>query len=393
MNMKPKNWLMLAGGIFVVLTLIGLMMRPSSVSVDTAMVQRGTLSIGVEEQGRTRARQRYTVAAPISGQLLRPDVQVGQQVQVGDVLVRIAPPPEDPRTEAVARAELAAAEARQRETEALLEESRGNYQRTLSEARRRSELYGKGLISIEERNQYAQNADAAKARLSSTEASLAAARAQVQSARSQLLGMNDVDEGMVDVQAPVSGQVLQVFEESARVIQAGSPLFELSAGNTLELVIDVLTQDAVTIHPGDPIEIVGWGVNNTLHGKVRTIEPRAFTKVSTLGVEEQRVNVIGDLAEPSDSLGAEYRIDATIITWSEDDVLLIPTSAIFRRVGAWHTFVVDSGVALLQQLKLGKRGTEFAEVLEGVQEEAQVILFPSDLIEAGVRVEAAERVK
>ena len=393
MNKKLKKWMMLAGGIVVVLVLIVLMMRPSSVSVDTAMVQHGTLSIQVEEQGRTRARQRYSVAAPVSGQLLRPDVQVGQRVQEGDVLVRIAPPLEDPRTEATARAELAAAQARQRETEAMLEETRGNYQRTLSEAQRRSELYGKGLISIEERNQYAQNADAAKARLASAEASLAAARARVQSARSQLLGMNDVDEGMVDVQAPVSGQVLQIFEESARVIQAGSPLFELSAGNALELVIDVLTQDAVTIQPGDPIEVVGWGLNTTLHGVVRYIEPRAYTKVSTLGVEEQRVNVIGDLSEPPDSLGAEYRIHAAIVTWSGEGVLLIPTSAIFRRSGAWHTFVIDSGVARLQKLELGQRGTEQAEVLAGVQEDAQVILFPSDLIEDGVRVEAVKRIK
>ncbi len=384
---------MLAGSIIVVLALIALMMRPSSVSVDAAMVQRGTLSIRVEEQGRTRARHRYTVSAPIGGQLLRPGVQVGQRVQEGDVLVRIAPPPEDPRTEATARADLAAAVARQSETEAMLEETRGNYRRTLSEAQRRSDLYDKALISIEERNQYAQNADSAKARLASAEASLAAARAQIQSARSQLLGMNDIDEGMVDVQAPVSGQVLQIFEESARVIQAGSLLFELSAGNALELVIDVLTQDAVTIHPGDPIEIVGWGLNTSLHGEVRYIEPRAYTKVSTLGVEEQRVNVIGDLAEPPDSLGAEYRIDAAIVTWTGEGVLLIPTSAIFRRLGAWQTFVIDSGVARLQQLELGQRGTEFAEVLKGVQEDAQVILFPSDLIEDGVRVEAGERKK
>ncbi len=384
---------MLAGSTVVVLALIGLMMRPTSVSVDAAMVKRGILSIRVEEQGRTRARHRYSVAAPVGGQLLRPDVRVGQRVQKGDVLVRIAPPPEDPRTEATARAELAVAKARQLETEAMLEETHGNYQRTLSETQRRSDLFGKGLISIEERNQYAQNADAAKARLASAEASLAAARAQVQSARSQMLGMNDGDEGMVEVQAPVSGQVLQVFEESARVIQAGSPLFELSAGNALELVIDVLTQDAVTIHPGDPIEVVGWGLNTSLHGEVRYIEPRAYTKVSTLGVEEQRVNVIGDLAEPPDSLGAEYRIDAAIVTWSGEGVLLIPTSAIFRRVGAWHTFVIDSGVARLRQLELGQRGTELAEILDGVQEQAQVILFPSDLIEDGVRVESDERIK
>jgi len=208
---------------------------------------------------------------------------------------------------------------------------------------------------IEERDRYAQSADAAKARLASVEASVAAATAQVESARSKLLGMNSGagDEGTIDVKAPVSGQVLQIFEQSTRVIQAGTPLFELNAGNALELVIDVLTQDAVNIEPGDTIVIDEWGASQSLTGQVRYTEPQAFTKLSSLGVEEQRVNIIGDLTETPDTLGAEYRISASIITWQSDDVLLVPTAAIFRRNDQWQVYVVDQGKARLQTLELG----------------------------------------
>jgi len=386
---KTKKWIAIGTGVILALLIAVLLMRPASVSVETAVIQRGNLIIEVKEQGRTRARDRYTVAAPIGGQLMRPDVLVGQTVAKGDVLVRISPAPEDPRTEAAERADLVAAQAYQRETEAQLEEARGNYQRVLREANRRNELYGRQLVSIEERDRYAQSADAAKARLASVEASVAAATAQVESARSKLLGMNSGagDEGTIDVKAPVSGQVLQIFEQSTRVIQAGTPLFELNAGNALELVIDVLTQDAVNIEPGDTIVIDEWGASQSLTGQVRYTEPQAFTKLSSLGVEEQRVNIIGDLTETPDTLGAEYRISASIITWQSDDVLLVPTAAIFRRNDQWQVYVVDQGKARLQTLELGQRGTDRAEVLNGLQEGAEVILYPSDLIEEGVSIE------
>ncbi|NND91897.1 MAG: HlyD family efflux transporter periplasmic adaptor subunit, partial [Granulosicoccus sp.] len=190
MNKRLRKWLISALVVIAVLALGVAWLRPAPVSVETAVLSRGSLSIAVEERGRTRASQRYSVAAPVSGQLLRTDVHVGQRVEQGETLARIAPPPEDQRTVATARAELAAAQARQRETEALLQEARSTLARARSEATRRTELYDKGLISIETRDQYAQNADAARARLASAEASVAAATAQVQSARSRLLGVD-----------------------------------------------------------------------------------------------------------------------------------------------------------------------------------------------------------
>jgi HlyD family secretion protein len=384
-----KRRLIIGSLILAVLPAAGLwLFRPVPVNVTASSLTRGSLSITVDEQGYTRASQRYTVTAPVSGQLLRTSIHIGQWVEQGQLLARMAPAPDDPRTEATARAELAAARARQQEIAAQLEEAQNALAYARSEMTRRIELYDKGLVSIETRDQYVQLVDTAKARVASVQASLEAARAQVDSARARLLGVDEMvgETGLIDVVAPVTGQVLQLFEENERVVPAGIPLFELAAGEALELVVDVLTQDAVSIEPGDAIRVSGWGGTDILQGIVRYKEPRAFTRVSTLGVEEQRVNIIGELLDPPASLGAQYRIDASIVTWQQDDVLLIPASAIFRQDEAWHAFVIDEGTARLRTLQLGPRGTRAAVLLDGAVEGERVIVFPSEQVLDGVRV-------
>ena len=372
--------------------LLVLFFRADPIRVETAKLARGPLLVSVEEQGRTRARHRYTVAAPISGRLLRTEVDEGNKVEAGDVLATMAPPPEDPRNQATARAELAAAEARLRESEAALSEAESADAQARRETERRRELFAQGAISIETREKYEQAARAASARLDTARASLRAARAELERARSRLLGIRvdgDGTQGLTSaVRAPVAGTVLRVHEESERVVPAGTPLFEIGEGDGLELVVDLLTEDAVAVEAGDAIEITGWGAANTLAGRVRYVEPQAFTEISALGVEEQRVNVIGDLLDPPASLGAGYRIEAAIITWRGDDVLRVPTSAIFQRDGRWHCFVIERGRARLRDVEIGHRGSEAAEVLGGLQAGEAVILFPSDLIEDGVAVTA-----
>ncbi|MCB1624181.1 MAG: HlyD family efflux transporter periplasmic adaptor subunit, partial [Pseudomonadales bacterium] len=250
------------------------------------------------------------------------------------------------------------------------------------------DLFAKGLVSAESRDSYSQNAAAERARASSARATLAAARSEVDSARARLLGVSGTANAAVtiEVRAPVSGTILRVVEESERVVQAGAPLFELGGSGGLELIVDLLTEDAVQVHPGDQIRATNWGGDHVLLGKVRYVEPGAFTKISTLGVEEQRVNVIGDLVDPPATLGAGYRVEAAIVTWTGEDVLKIPTSAIFRRQNAWRTFVVEDGRAHLRAVEIGRRGTEYAQVLGGLNEGARVIVFPSDLIDDGIRV-------
>ncbi len=393
MEKTSKNKTLLAVIATAALLFAALLLQPDVVEVDSFTVDRGTLVVTVQEQGKTRSRYRYAVSAPVTGRLLRSGYLVGDTVEAGDILARIAPPPQDPREGSMARSAVKAAEARQREAAARLEEALSNFQRATKESRRRNDLYERQLIGIEVRDLYAQTAVAAGARLDSARATLAAANAELEASRARLLGIdaNSDSEAVVAIPAPVSGTLLKIHEESERVLPAGSPLFELGEDDTLEIVIDLLTEEAMNVHPGAPVTITGWGGNKPLEGIVRYVEPGAFTKISTLGVEEQRVNVIGDIIDPPPGLGAEYRVEAAIQTWSGDNVLKIPLGAVFRRQGGWHTFVIDKGVARLRPLQLGQRSSEYAEVLAGVEEGGQVILYPSDLIDEGVKVRAIKQ--
>lgn len=372
---------------FMVLVIWSL--RADPLRVDTEVIQKGVLRVTVDERGQTRARFRYTVASPVTGRVMRTGLDEGDRVTAGEPLVQIAPPPEHLRMAETIKAELAGARARKRESDAVLEEARGLHERANDEARRREDLFARKLISAEERDYYAQIAAAAAARVVSAEAAAAAAAAGVSIAESRLLGIGGdlpQDDILIALPAPVTGRVLRVHEESERVVQVGTPLFELSQGDDLEVVIDMLTEDAVKVSAGNDVVIDGWGGDYSLSGTVRYVEPRAFTKISTLGVEEQRVNVIVDLNDAPPSLGAGYRIEASITVWSDSDILLIPASAIFRRKGIWHAFVVSDDRAQLRKIEIGQIGTEFAEVLSGVRQGDLVIVFPSDLVENGARV-------
>ncbi|GAB1268288.1 HlyD family efflux transporter periplasmic adaptor subunit [Aurantivibrio infirmus] len=389
MNQKNKRWITYIGVAILGVVVAALILQPKSIAVDIATIDRGILTVTIEEEGQTRARDRYTIAAPITGRLLRTEYKEGQTVQQGDVLTGIAPTPDDARTEAALRANVRAAQARLNEVRAILEEAEGNQKRAQAEFERRNDLYEKNIVSVESRDFYEQEALSSKARVASVKASVEAAEAALESASSQLIGINQStvqSSYVVPVVSPASGKVIRVFQESERVVAAGSALFELSSGADLELVIDLLTQDAVQVKAGDPIIITGWGGDSILKGEVVYVEPGAFTKISTLGVEEQRVNVIGHLIENTSLLGTGYRIEAAIVVWEADDILRIPTSAIFRRHNAWQTFVVENNQAQLRKIDIGKRSIDFAQVLDGLVEGEEVVVFPSDLIEDGVRV-------
>jgi HlyD family secretion protein len=361
--------------------------------VDTVSVESRELVVTVQEQGRTRARLPHIVTAPINGHMLRTTLVEGARVQQGDIIARLALVTEDTRTEATIRANLAAAQARYGAAQAALAEAESALPRARREAERRDRLFLDRMIGEEERDFYRQSVEAAEARLLSARAAATAASADVDNARAMLLGIDGAlnDENTLLVVAPASGTVQRVYERGDRVIPAGTTLFQISDGDALELVIDLLTQDAVQVTPGDPILISGWGGTDTLHGVVDYIEPQAFTKFSALGVEEQRVNVIGVLANGNTgtALGAEYRIEAAIVTWQGDNVLTVATSALFRRDGAWQVFVVEEGEARLRVVETGRRSRDYAEVLDGLQAGDQVVAFPSDLVQDGVRVVSA----
>jgi HlyD family secretion protein len=388
MTLNRKS-LVLAGAAVLIAGVLYVLLKPAVIDVEVAAVAPRTLTVVVEEQGRTRARDPFIVAAPIAGRLLRPALEAGDQVVEGQSIARIALAADDPRTEAIAQANLNAAEARREAAQAALLEAQSAHARALREEQRREELFKTGVTTAEERDYYLQLTDAAEARLLSTRASLQAAQAEVDSARSQLPGSNWDDAAAIQaVPAPVGGTVYQVYEENERVVQAGAPLYAISRDDVLEVVVDLLTQDAIQVRAGQTLLISGWGGTEVLQGEVTRVEPQAFTKISALGVEEQRVNVIGSLGTVPAGLGAEYRIDAAIVVWEEDGVLTLPASAVFQRANRWQAFVMDDGRARLRELDTGRRNRDYVQVLDGLAEGAEVILFPSDLISDGVRVTA-----
>ncbi len=387
--MNIRRWSQLLA--VAVLLVIGyLVLRPPAVQVELGLVERRPYFEAIEAQGRTRARNPYLVAAPISGRLLRIQLFTGDRVASGDLLATIAPTPQDQRTVAYAQASLAAAEARLTVAEASLQETVSAFERVNRELQRREELFERQLASAEETELYRQLAAAEDARVRSARASVAAAQADIDSARAFLLGANpeqtSEEEVLIEVKAPVSGTLYAILEPHERVIQAGTPLLEISNQDSLEVIVDVLTQDAVKVEVGDTVYLSGWGGDHRINAIVRRIEPEAFTKVSALGVEEQRVNILIDLINAPSNLGAEYRVDAAIVTWQGQDVLTIPTSAVFQRSDGWNTFVLRGDRVELRSLLVGARGRDFTRVMGGVSAGEQVVLYPSDLVENGGKV-------
>ncbi len=382
------GWLI--GAVVGLLIVVGLLTRGGGgVPVRVAQVVRDTLSVTVSEEGRTRSRERFVVGAPISGRLSRTAIEEGDAVSTGQILTTLAPAPQDLRDQTVAQAAVEAAEARVPQAHAAVEEAETAYAQARREVDRRLPLLEQGALSRETVERFEQAAEAAAARVQTARSAGSAAEADVRAARARMLGASATGRvgAAVDVRAPADGIVLRVIEESERVVPAGAPLFEIAAPGGLEIVVDLLTEDAVRVEAGSPMVVTGWGGDHVLRGAVRHVEPAAFTKVSALGVEEQRVNVIGNLAEPARSLGEGYRVEATIVTWRGQDVLVAPAGALFRRGGAWQTFVVEDGRARLRRVEMGHRGLERIEVVSGLDEGDQLVLFPSELVEDGVRVE------
>lgn len=393
-----KTSLTVIGIVILAVAAIGFAMRPKPIVVDTALVSKAALEATVDADGRTRVRQRYVVVAPVAGRVERITRVEGSAVRVGDVVARVTPLPLDPQATLQARARIDAGEAlaleagaQVRVANAALEQRR----RELSRATRLAEVGGVAPRVLEECQLAVLQADeAARAALDRSHA----AEADARQARASLIGRDGGGAATVLVRAPASGRVLRVSERSERIVAAGTPLLELGDRASLEIVIDVLSSDGASIHPGDRVRLSEWGVDGggegdaTLRGRVREVEPAGFTKVSALGVDEQRVNVIVDPDAVPPLVGDGFRVEASIIVWSAREVIVVPRSALLQAngtatsAGGWNTFVVRSGRVEMRAVRIGHVGGAAAEVLTGIQPGDEVVLFPSDRIVAGARV-------
>ena len=392
-----KKWIrriLIALAVLAVVGIIVVAWIPNPVEVEVAAVQRGPLVVTVNEDGRTRVKDRYLVSAPLTGNLARLDLEAGDAIEEGQVLARLVPLPPpllDSRTRAEAKARVDAAMAARRQSQASV--NRARYQRDF--AKQESE---RALAVVQQGGLARSDADRAVSTYHGSEEDLRSANfgARVaehqltlaQTALMQLTGQGEEVE-QLDISSPVAGQVLKVFQESEGVAQGGTPILEVGDPTALEVVVDVLSQDATRIPAGAATLIERWGGKNPLRGHVRVVEPSAFTKLSALGVEEQRVNVIIDMDDDRElwsRLGDGYRVEARISVWEGADVLKVPASAVFRSDEAWATFVVEEGTAVVRAVELGETNGLETEVLSGLDEGDAVIAYPSDSVRDGVSV-------
>lgn len=374
----------------VVVVLTAFAFRPKPVGVEAVRVARGPLMTTVDEQGFTRVRERYEIAAPVAGRQARIDVHPGDDVAAGTALVRFDPAPLDARQVEQLTARIRAAEQLASEAAAAVKRARSAYELAHRERMRAEALAREGVgaraafedaKSIE--SQRARDVDAARFAAD-------AAKFDIDVARAALVAADAEGEiRPITIRAPVRGRVLRVLHESAGVVAAGTPLLELGDIGTLEVVVDVLSTDGVKVHPGTTALLERWGGDHPLRATVRLVEPSAFTKISALGVEEQRVYVIADLVDRPPQLGDRYRVEARIVLW-QGDALKVPSTALFRDRDAWALFVVDHGRARVRRVAVGHQSATESEITNGLREGDTVIAHPSDLLRDGVRV-AAER--
>jgi HlyD family secretion protein len=377
------------------IALIVVALLPKPVPVDVVTVERGSMTVTVDEDGQARVKDRYVVSAPLSGRVARIELEAGDEVEQGDVLARIAPldaPLLDERSRGTAEARVAASEAAKRQTAAQIQRAEAALAFAKGEAARYRELIANRAVTQQALEQALLNERTAAAELDSTRFAQRVADYELQMARAALghLGRKAGDSDQLLVPAPVTGRVLEVLNKSEGVVQPGTPLLELGDPNALELVVDVLTSDAVKIRPNARVTIDRWG-GPAVEGRVRLVEPSAFTRLSALGVEEQRVNVVIDLVAPRESyraLGDGYRIEAHIVVWQSDDALRVPASAVFRHDDGWAVYRVDGTIARLSPVALGERNAREVQIVEGLEAGARVVLHPSDRVRDGVEVVA-----
>lgn len=366
--------------------------HPAPIKVETAKAQRGELCLTVNAEGKTRVQERFIISAPVNGHLVRIELHRGDNINKNTVLARIEPlplAPLDPRQKAEAIARVAAAKATKSQIETSVEHAQAESEQAQRELARIEKLAANGLISQQELERSQVMAKTTAKELEAAKFKDQVASAEIEQAQSALLSFEQAGSGQtttVEVHSPIAGKVLKILEESERVITAGTPLIELSNPAKQEVVVDVLSIDAVKIVPGSLVFIENWGGTKPLQARVRLIEPSAFTKVSALGVEEQRVNVIIDFIDQAENLGDGFRVEARIVIWQNANVLKIPTSAIFREGKEWVVFIAKAGKACKHTVTIGHYNSSEVEIIKGLTVGISVILHPSNQLKDGVNI-------
>jgi HlyD family secretion protein len=393
-NHSPRRqlfWLLLA----VVVGIAAWGFWPRALEVETARIARGPLTVSFNEEARTRLHDRWLVSAPLPGVVERIVLRPGDAVAAGQTVAVLVPARAslfDPIRRAEAQARASSAMQAEASAAAAIVAAEAERTRSRAELRRATALAADRLIAR-------ADLDAVRAGAASAEAVLRSARAQREAARIErdaaraVLALQGTPGGdaRVALPAPVAGRVVRRLVESATTVQAGQPLLEVGDPQAIEVIAEVLTTDAVRLSPGTPVQLTRWGGDASLRGRVQTVEPGGFTKVSALGVEEQRVLVVMTLQDPASArirLGDGFRLEAEFIVWQSPDALSVPTAALFRDGTRWAVYAIEKGRARLRHVTIGRMGDDAAELKAGLDEGDQVILYPGDTVSEGRRVRA-----
>ncbi len=391
-----RRWLWGVVGVGLLGAAVFWAFAPRPIAVDAVRAVVGPLAQTVDEEGKTRVRDRYVISTPVAGRLLRINIDVGDSVRRGELLATIVPsPPQllDARTRAELSERVGAAAANVERTKATLGRAKASATQASADLARSEDLRKRGFVSPAQVERDTLTLELARRDVAISESALDAAQHELAQARAALAGASaPAGRGasdLVEVRAPIDGHVLKVVQESEAVLAPGTSLLELGDPHELEIVVDVLSTDAVAILPGAPVAIERWGGHGEVVARVRRVEPRAFTKVSALGVEEQRVSVIVDVIRGPEAwsrVGDAYRVLARIRTGGVDDTVIVPAGALIRTRDAWQVFVAQEGTAHLRAVGIALRSSTHAALSAGVEAGEQVVVYPPSSLADGARV-------
>lgn len=378
----------------LLLALIAWGLWPKPVIVETGSVARSPLTVRVSEEGKTRVRNRYVVAAPVAGKMRRVPLKAGDAVEAGKTVLTVIEPVVapllDPRARAQAEAVIAMHEASRGKAAENLEAVRAALKMADADRDRMRNVRKEGTVSESERDRMEAESLIKAAEVRAMEFSIQVIDYELAQARAVLQRPDVSTTGnLVEIKSPVSGRLLKVMQESETIVAPGTAILEIGDPTDTEIEAEILSRDAVSIQPGDSVEIEQWGGDHPLKGRVRLIEPAAFTKISALGVEEQRVIVLSDLIDPPKAagmLGDRYRVEVRVAVWHSDDVLTAPSGALFREGNVWKTFVYQNESARLAVIEAGHSDGRFTEILSGLQAGDKVLLHPPDTVKDGAKV-------
>jgi HlyD family secretion protein len=385
---KNMRKLVLVAALAGIAVLLALAFRPSALDVDVATVRRGPLQETLEQEGKTRMHDSFVLASPVAGRLKRIEIHAGDPVKAGEIVATIDPVPLEPQQRVALEARLQTAQELEREATARLQRAEADNAQANTDLERATKLAAQGIIARDALEKAQTTAKTASKELDAALYKSKAASFQVEEARAALLAVAQDPAGIkpVYLRSPVRGRVLRLIEQSERVVAPGAPVVSIGYTPRLEIIADYLTTDAVKISSGMPALIEEWGDGNPIPAKVRLVEPSAFTKISALGVEEQRVYVVLDFLSAPEQLGDAYRVEVRVITWQSPSVLKVPLSALFRRGDDWNVFIAGKDRASRRTVKIGHRSDLEAEVLDGLREDDEVIVHPGNEVSDAGRI-------